>query len=144
MKWKISTAADENGNNVRKKILAVLAAGAVLMVADLAVSASAPRVKITERDGSYYMTRPAEGEEAGRLTLNAVVTGDGEPVEKELGVVIEPYGKETGEDEEGGGGDEETMSRQERVERELRGIVSDLNSDTEKVQVKLPDRLESG
>lgn len=144
MKRKIPTVADENENNVRKKILAVLAAGAVLMVADLAVSASAPRVKMTEHDGVYYMTRPAEGEEAGRLTLNAIVTGDGETVEKEMGVVLEPYGKETGEDEEGGDGDEETMSRQERVERELRSIVSDLNSDTEKVQVKLPDRLETG
>lgn len=143
-KRRIVLTAEEARQKARRQIIAVLAAGAVLLIADLAVSAK-PSVNVTEEDGRLYMIRPLTAEEPAYLTLRAKISGENETVEKKIDVMLEPYGEKAEENEKKQQEkSESSTAEREQLEYELRRITSGFNDDTEMKEIALPAALDSG
>ena len=130
--------------NTRKQVAAVLLAGLALMAADLIMSSTQEQVTVTEDGGTLYITRPPAGGEPGHLTLRAEVHGEEETLEQKLEVTMEPYSREKESEEATAENAESGVSEREQMEMELRGIATDLNSDTDRMRIMLPSRLETG
>ena len=137
--------ADEAAAKARKSIIAVLAAGALLIATDMVLSSQGQSAGIVESGGSIYIVRPAEDQDPGHLVLRAEVSDGDKVIEKKIDLTMEPYEKESSEEKQDDGDGEAAGKRnREAVEMELRGIASELNSDKAVKKVKLPDSLASG
>ena len=137
--------ADEAAAKARKSIIAVLAAGALLIAADMVLSSQGQSAGIVESGGSIYIVRPAEDQDPGHLVLRAEVSDGDKVIEKKIDLTMDPYEKESSEEKQDDGDGEAAGKRnREAVEMELRGIASELNSDKAVKKVKLPDSLASG
>lgn len=137
--------ADEAAAKARKSIIAVLAAGALLIATDMVLSSQGQSVGIVESGGSIYIVRPAEDQNPGHLVLRAEVSDGDKVIEKKIDLTMDPYEKESSEEKQDDGDGEAAGKRnREAVEMELRGIASELNSDKAVKKVKLPDSLASG
>ena len=137
--------ADEAAAKARKSIIAVLAAGALLIATDMVLSSQGQSAGIVESGGSIYIVRPAEDQNPGHLVLRAEVSDGDKVIEKKIDLTMDPYEKESSEEKQDDGDGEAAGKRnREAVEMELRGIASELNSDKAVKKVKLPDSLASG
>ena len=137
--------ADEAAAKARKSIIAVLAAGALLIATDMVLSSQGQSAGIVESGGSIYIVRPAEDQDPGHLVLRAEVSDGDKVIEKKIDLTMDPYEKESSEEKQDDGDGEAAGKRnREAVEVELRGIASELNSDKAVKKVKLPDSLASG
>ena len=137
--------ADEAAAKARKSIIAVLAAGALLIATDMVLSSRGQSAGIVESGGSIYIVRPAEDQDPGHLVLRAEVSDGDKVIEKKIDLTMDPYEKESSEEKQDDGDGEAAGKRnREAVEVELRGIASELNSDKAVKKVKLPDSLASG
>ena len=137
--------ADEAAAKARKSIIAVLAAGALLIATDMVLSSQGQSAGIVESGGSIYIVRPAEDQDPGHLVLRAEVSDGDKVIEKKIDLTMDPYEKESSEEKQDDGDGEAAGKRnREAVEMELRGIASELNSDKAVKKVKLPDSLASG
>lgn len=137
--------ADEAAAKARKSIIAVLAAGALLIATDMVLSSQGQSAGIVESGGSIYIVRPAEDQNPGHLVLKAEVSDGDKVIEKKIDLTMDPYEKESSEEKQDDGDGEAAGKRnREAVEMELRGIASELNSDKAVKKVKLPDSLASG
>ena len=137
--------ADEAAAKARKSIIAVLAAGALLIATDMVLSSQGQSAGIVESGGSIYIVRPAEDQDPGHLVLRAEVSDGDKVIEKKIDLTMDPYEKESSEEKQDDGDGESASKRnREAVEMELRGIASELNSDKAVKKVKLPDSLASG
>ena len=137
--------ADEAAAKARKSIIAVLAAGALLIATDMVLSSQGQSAGIVESGGSIYIVRPAEDQDPGHLVLRAEVSDGDKVIEKKIDLTMDPYEKESSEEKQDDGDGEAAGKRnRETVEMELRGIASELNSDKAVKKVKLPDSLASG
>lgn len=137
--------ADEAAAKARKSIIAVLAAGALLIATDMVLSSQGQSAGIVESGGSIYIVRPAEDQNPGHLVLRAEVSDGDKVIEKKIDLTMDPYEKESSEEKQNDGDGESAGKRnREAVEMELRGIASELNSDKAVKKVKLPDSLASG
>ena len=137
--------ADEAAAKARKSIIAVLAAGALLIATDMVLSSQGQSAGIVESGGSIYIVRPAEDQDPDHLVLRAEVSDGDKVIEKKIDLTIDPYEKESSEEKQDDGDGEAAGKRnREAVEMELRGIASELNSDKAVKKVKLPDSLASG
>ena len=137
--------ADEAAAKVRKSIIAVLAAGALLIATDMVLSSQGQSAGIVESGGSIYIVRPAEDQNPGHLVLRAEISDGDKVIEKKIDLTMDPYEKESSEEKQDDGDGEAAGKRnREAVEMELRGIASELNSDKAVKKVKLPDSLASG
>ena len=137
--------ADEAAAKARKSIIAVLAAGALLIATDMVFSSQGQSAGIVESGGSIYIVRPAEDQNPGHLVLRAEVSDGDKVIEKKIDLTMDPYEKESSEEKQDDGDGEAAGKRnREAVEMELRGIASELNSDKAVKKVKLPDSLASG
>ena len=137
--------ADEAAAKARKSIIAVLAAGALLIATDMVLSSQGQSAGIVESGGSIYIVRPAEDQDPDHLVLRAEVSDGDKVIEKKIDLTMDPYEKESSEEKQDDGDGEAAGKRnREAVEMELRGIASELNSDKAVKQVKLPDSLASG
>ncbi len=136
--------AEAAGRKARRQIITVLVAGAVLLIADLAVSAKS-FVNVVEENGRLYMIRPLTAEEPAYLTLRAEISGEKASVEKKVDVMLEPYGERDEEEEKKKEEKSETSAAErEQLEYELRRITSSFNDDTEMKEIALPAALDSG
>ncbi len=141
---KIMTAEDAAAK-ARKNITAVLIIGVLLVAADLMLSLSGETADFVESGGNVYIVRPGENEKSGHLVLHAEVSDGSRIIEKKMNVTMEPYEKENGKAEkESEEDDNDLQNSREAVEMELRGVISELNSDTTAKKVKLPGSLASG
>ena len=137
--------ADEAAAKARKSIIAVLAAGALLIATDMVLSSQGQSAGIVESGGSIYIVRPAEDQDPDHLVLRAEVSDGDKVIEKKIDLTMDPYEKESSEEKQDDGDGEAAGKRnREAVEMELRGIASELNSDKAVKKVKLPDSLASG
>ena len=137
--------ADEAAAKARKSIIAVLAAGALLIATDMVLSSQGQSAGIVESGGSIYIVRPAEDQNPGHLVLRAEVSDGDKVIEKKIDLTMDPYEKESSEEKQDDGDGEAAGKRnREAVEMELRGIASELNSDKAVKKVKLPDSVASG
>lgn len=137
--------ADEAAAKARKSIIAVLAAGALLIATDMVLSSQGQSAGIVESGGSIYIVRPAEDQNPDHLVLRAEVSDGDKVIEKKIDLTMDPYEKESSEEKQDDGDGEAAGKRnREAVEMELRGIASELNSDKAVKKVKLPDSLASG
>lgn len=137
--------ADEAAAKARKSIIAVLAAGALLIATDMVLSSQGQSAGIVESGGSIYIVRPAEDQNPGHLVLRAEVSDGDKVIEKKIDLTMDPYEKESSEEKQDDGDGEAAGKRnREAVEMELRGIALELNSDKAVKKVKLPDSLASG
>ena len=137
--------ADEAAAKARKSIIAVLAAGALLIATDMVLSSQGQSAGIVESGGSIYIVRPAEDQDPDHLVLRAKVSDGDKVIEKKIDLTMDPYEKESSEEKQNEGDGEAAGKRnREAVEMELRGIASELNSDKAVKKVKLPDSLASG
>ena len=137
--------ADEAAAKARKSIIAVLAAGALLIATDMVLSSQGQSAGIVESGGSIYIVRPAEDQDPGHLVLRAEVSDGDKVIEKKINLTMDPYEKESSEEKQDDGDGEAAGKRnREAMEMELRGIASELNSDKAVKKVKLPDSLASG
>ena len=137
--------ADEAAAKARKSIIAVLAAGALLIATDMVLSSQGQSAGIVESGGSIYIVRPAEDQDPDQLVLRAEVSDGDKVIEKKIDLTMDPYEKESSEEKQDDGDGEAAGKRnREAVEMELRGIASELNSDKAVKKVKLPDSLASG
>ena len=144
-KNKSPSTFEEAGKKAVKQITAVIAAGLILMAADMILTSSENGVEIVEKGGRMYMMRPDQAEEAGRISLTARASGEDSEFEKKVDVVLEPYGSKTGTDAEKADDEAgEAVNETEQMEYEIRGIVSDFNSDPDSKMVEQPSALESG
>ena len=137
--------ADEAAAKARKSIIAVLAAGALLIATDMVLSSQGQSAGIVESGGSIYIVRPAEDQDPDHLVLRAEVSDGDKVIEKKIDLTMDPYERESSEEKQDDGDGEAAGKRnREAVEMELRGIASELNSDKAVKKVKLPDSLASG
>ena len=137
--------ADEAAAKARKSIIAVLAAGALLIATDMVLSSQGQSAGIVESGGSIYIVRPAEDQDPDHLVLRSEVSDGDKVIEKKIDLTMDPYEKESSEEKQDDGDGEAAGKRnREAVEMELRGIASELNSDKAVKKVKLPDSLASG
>ena len=137
--------ADEAAAKARKSIIAVLAAGALLIATDMVLSSQGQSAGIVESGGSIYIVRPAEDQDPDHLVLRAEVSDGDKVIEKKIDLTMDPYEKESSEEKQDDGDGEAAGKRnREAVEMELRGIAYELNSDKAVKKVKLPDSLASG
>ena len=137
--------ADEAAAKARKSIIAVLAAGALLIATDMVLSSQGQSAGIVESGGSIYIVRPAEDQDPDHLVLRAEVSDGDKVIEKKIDLTMDPYEKESSEEKQDDGDGEAAGKRnREAVEMELRGIASELNSDKAVKKVKLPVSLASG
>ncbi len=146
-KKKKDVTKESADRNARKQMKLALAAGLMLAVADLATSFHSPEITVERAGSDLYITRPSTGEEAGRLSLRAQVSGIEGTVEEELDATVEPYSDESrGDMSEKAEGREEMTGKEheEEVRRSLREMAAGLNSDRGKKKVKLPGNLETG
>lgn len=135
---------EEAGRRAVKQMIAVILAGVFLLAVDAVMSSGDKEVDIAKEDGRLYMIRPAENEENGHLSLRAKVSGNGVSVDKKIGVVLDPYDEKNGRDEQEEQEEEKPMEESERLEYEVRSIVSGFNDDVSKQKVELPQTLDSG
>lgn len=134
---------NELKEKAKKQIILAVIAGALLLLADLAVSMSNDGIEIKSSGGKSYMARPAEGEKAGNIYFRVEVQGDKEVFKKNVAVKLSPYGEVSRENNDEDSLKKE-MTQEEQVDRQLKEIVNGFNENTEIKAVRLPDRLESG
>ncbi|MDO4544894.1 MAG: type II secretion system F family protein [Bacillota bacterium] len=131
---------------IRKKtyrnLLMIALVAVILLAADLIMSFQGSQVSITESEGKLYMIRPDAGSDLGHITLRAKVTGEGEEFEKKINVSLEPYGEKSEEEEQQE--QPSAMTERERLEYEMRSVVSSFNDDSTLKKVLLPQTLEDG
>ena len=136
--------AEEAGKKAKRQMIAVLMVGAVLMIADIALSSSKEAVKLVQSNGHLYMIRPEEGQEASYLSLKADISGKYGNVEEKASVMLEPYGKQ---DDDGKGLEDEAPGEAEESERmgyEIRNVISGFNKDVSQKRIELPAVLDTG
>lgn len=134
---------EEINRKTKRQIMAVLAAGLLLITVD-AISSSDDTIKIIESYGQLYMIRPDAGEEAGHLSLNAEVISDDQTYEKKLDIMLEPYETEKEKEEDTRSDEHMVMSEQERIDYALRNMTDGFNEDGSAKKIRLPDSLDSG
>lgn len=134
---------DALNRKARQQIIAILAAGVLLMAVDLAMS-SGEEIKIIESYGQLYMIRPEAGEETGAVTLKAEIQGEAQTYEKQINVMLEPYGSNDKQQEDTAKEDSMNLSQEERFDYELRTMADGFNSDITEKKIRLPDSLDSG
>ena len=121
----------------KNKIRFILIGGAVLLVMDLLLWGGGGTIPVVQKDGRIWLTRPGADEPAGYLSLKARVQGKEGIVEKDLDLRLSPW-----RDKEDPGQAEAlpegSVSEEDRILTELRGIVSDLDQDRSARRVLLP------
>ena len=138
-------AASEDMTKLKKQLAAVFITGLILLLADFAVSSSQYDLLTERSDGNLYITRPPEGSDAGRITLSASIQGKDGPIEKSLDLTVEPFSRSAEDESNSASEDHEaTEPERDRIERQLRDVASDINSDTEKARIMLPEKLDTG
>lgn len=130
---------DRGSERTKKRMIAVVIAGLLLIAADLAVSLSSGGVVITREKGELYMIRPGPGDPAAHATLRASVSGEGADFDRRVSVSLAPYSEEVQKEDE-----IRPMSAREQAEYELRTVTGEFNSDLTQTRVKLPQELRSG
>lgn len=85
--------------------------------------------------------RPKEGEGTYSFNTEATIITENGRIVKEYYITIEPVGERSSEENETNFS-EETES--EQMDRELKHLISNLNTDTTQTLVELPDQLENG
>lgn len=126
----------------KKQIAAVLAAGLIILLADMLISGSGACPPLIKGQDGMYIVRPESS--TGTLTLNARVDSHGEAVEKSFGVSIKPRdagGSSTGKQQESDSGE---MSGSELIDYQLKSIINSMNDDVSGKKVYLPSRLDTG
>ena len=143
-----SAAADLNAAQLHERalknirIIAVLSL--VLILADLGMSLTGQNIRIIEDGGRLYLVRPAAGEEAGHISLNATVRTDTDSYENRFDVRLDPQQEKTAQAEKSKGNAPSPASPEDLIRSEFRSITAGFNDDLTSRYVLLPDRLASG
>lgn len=127
----------------KKQIVAVIIIGMMLIITDVIISYSNNGIEIVSSNGQLYMTRPDLQMGMGHINFKVKVCDEKEIFEKKVAIALEPYGKKDGKEKEERSRIKEIDER-ERVENELRSIVSGFNDNSNDKKVKLPLTLRSG
>ena len=129
------------------RILLVVTAGVLLLLFDLLIGFDAAAIPLLRSDEGAYLIRPAEGNTPGHIRLVADIHTDTGTVTKEYELSLEPFREERAgaasrsSDTDGSGG---SMSAEELLAYEMRGVISSLNDDRSLRKVLLPARLRTG
>ena len=126
-----------------KNIRCILVLGLILILSDLVFSFTGQSVSIVSENGQLYLIRPAAGESAGHITLNAVVRSQYGTFERKYDIRLDPQEKRSDdspakEDVSGEQGAEDM------IRGELRTIASGFNEDLSHRRIPLPMTLDSG
>lgn len=126
-----------------RTVRVILVCGAVVLLLDLFLCASAGTISIHQENGHLWLARPGADEPAGHLSLKARVRGTDGVVEKDLDLRLSPWRDKDAPDRDDDL-PEETISEEDRILTDLRGIVSDLDRDRSARQVLLPRTTPGG
>lgn len=135
---------EDAGRRAARRIILILAAGALLTAADIFLSRAGQGADMLREDGRLYMIRPDEGEERSYISFRAQIRGKGESFEKNVDVALDPYTEETEEKEAADGKEEKEASAAEMAEAELRAVTGGFNENTDSRKVLLPEETEGG
>ena len=152
--WKFekheTSDLDERALNHKaiQRMITVLTAGLLLLLFDLFVGFDFTALPLHKGDTGMYVVRPAEGNAAGHMTLQAKIRTDSGTITKEYELSLYPYarggseasGNRPGEEQRAAG----MMSEEELLAYEMRGIISSLNDDQSMRRVSLPNHLRTG
>lgn len=123
------------------RIIALIGLG--LILADLAMSMTGGSIDIVKEHGKLYLVRPAAGDDAGHITLNALVKSGRETYENKFIIRLDPQQKRS--DEAAARSDlSEDPSGEELIQSEFRAIAAGFNEDLSRRRIPLPMTLDSG
>lgn len=129
-------------NKFIKKLAVVVIAGLILLCADLLVSRQNSGITIVQDEKGIYFLRPDEDDGSGHISLRARVNTENGSYDKRYDVVLDPH---MATDYDAGSGDKgSSMSAEELIAYEMRGIISGLNDDSTIRKVMLPEKLSNG
>ncbi len=135
-------------NKLIKQITIVIIVSLVLIGADLLASRQNGGVTIVQDGNGLYFLRPDEDDGSGHISLRARVDTENGSYEKKYNVILHPHASgdpDTGDENVSGVDDgDSSMSAEELITYEMRGIVSGLNDDSSARKVLLPSKLSSG
>lgn len=123
-----------------KRILITAVIGLVLILVDFMVSSASHGIDLLQTDKGLYMLRPEKGEEKGHGSFRVTVRDGTNTFEKKVSIALDSYGTRNEEKQS----QTEDESDEDRIGRELSGIVSGFNDDNSQRRVLLPGKLKSG
>ena len=134
----------------RRNILLIGVVGVMIILADLLLSMTGQTVSIQRENGRLFLIRPAAGEEAGHIGLDAEVQDGSETIRQHYDIRLEPERAEDEDGQEGSSREESSRtspaspSTGELIRSQLRSLTAGLNEDTSRRKVPLPSALDSG
>ena len=131
----------------RKNMLLIAALGIVIILADLLVSVTGQTIPIEQENGKLYMIRPAAGEPAGHIGLDAAVRDGSETIRQHYDIRLDPKQSEGEASAQDGSSRTESSqepSSQELIRSQLRSLPAGFNENRSRQKVMLPAALETG
>lgn len=130
----------------KKHIMIVLLAGLFMFVSICVTGMNSKSPTLVSGENGLYIMRPASGEPAGHVSLDAIVETDSGTFEKNYDVKISALQRGSKAAEESADPEKDTseMSREELIGYELRSITGSVNDNTSLQKVSLPDSLSTG
>ena len=123
---------------------AIAVAGLVLIVMDLFFSFCVQDVKIVKDGDTLYLVRPAAGESAEDISLNARVQSGKEIYEDDLTIHLQPQQSGSGEEPESPSANIRKESVEDMIRSEFRSVAAGFNEDLSLRLVPLPTALDTG
>ena len=142
MRGKPEMDRQETARKTKKRLVAIFAAGMMLMAADMFMASQRSGAGLVREEGGLYMLRPEAGESREYMSFIAEIKGRGYSFDKNVDVAFDPY-----EEEAAGSGKEqekEAPSPREDAEMQLRSVTGAFNDDVTAKKVLLPEKLENG
>ena len=129
-----------------KRILLILIAGLIIIVADYIMSVSDNNSVFRDKEGNVLILRPDEGDDPNHVLLKATVKDGKDTYEKEYELSIEPYSRNEKKSDDDSSYDEKKtkVPDDEIIAYELRSAISEVNDDISVRKVRLPSSLPSG
>ena len=131
----------------RKNMVLIAALGTAIIVADLLLSVTGQSVAIQREHGKLFLLRPAAGEPAGHIGLDAAVQDGSERIRQHYDIRLDPERTEGGdakEEESPSAESSQSPSSQELIRSQLRSLTAGINEDRTRRKVPLPETLDSG
>lgn len=127
-----------------RKTIAIICLISLVIIAGDGIVSALSQGNVYRDSKGIYIVRP-EGDYSSSLSLKAKVKSDGREIEKNYDISIKPFSEEIQQEADGTGEKpSDEASEEEMIRSELRGLLAEVNRNTNKKKFYLPSKLSTG